>query len=452
MSGIELLLSCGVEFEFVTIPQNELARNSGLRQLNMNVTHDASSETPAKVTSEGLLIENGDVLIKGRRVKAGGELVSDIWFNGNPETLLKKFKEMTYLLQAGGEVHKAERSGIHFHIAYDYNIDILRSLMVLGAHLEKVFFTLGGMGYANRGITNDAIYFRPITGAGPLCVPLATGGWAKCFTIESLLTSNTASEFFLRYGDMDNVGKRTRYFPTRYHWLNLANLVLGKKTLEFRVFNVTLDALSIWAALQFSTAFARLCLNSTIEDLHKLGLAEENSIFTEQSTPEILATAEHFMGIAGCDSKVTDLILAILATTPPVTFEEYHVKSHLHFSPNSSVPLHWNNSKWQPDKVHGNSIKDPQYVDYHTLTGNSRPSGDNSRPSAELSSAARSSARLEALEREFQSRPTMTRERTPGTGRSVRTTISTGLSFDNSSYLNTLAGIEVETSDPESEE
>ncbi len=368
----ELLTDVGIEIEFVEATQGNLANDIRLRELDASVVHDASAETPGYVLRNGIKLNNNTkISVKsGRNVKCGGEIVTSVWYNSEDGVVYEKLKAITEFLRDYGEPQKTERCGIHFHINYAQNLNTLHNLMLLGGHMEKVFFTLGGMGYENRGVKNDAIYFRPITGKGPLVVPYGNGSWAQVFTIPDLLEAGDSDVFFLRLGDMFNIGQGTRYFPARYHWLNLCNLVLAKSTLEFRLFNTSLDALNIWSALQFSTAFARVCLYSKTDDLRKAGLCEENSVFTAQGKDKILATAENFCEFAQIGTKVRDLVMSILDITPEPTFEEYYTKSHLHTL--HEVPVHWRGSPYKPKKIPDSQVKNPTYVDYHTLSSNSR--------------------------------------------------------------------------------
>lgn len=370
----ELLTDVGIEIEFSTTAQAILARDPKLAELDMSVVHDASSET-AKTTLRGGVIVNNKTKtrVRANKVKCGGEIVTSIWYNSPDGVVYPRLKAITEVLQGYGEPHKTKRCGIHFHINYSHNIDILHNLINLGSHLEKVFFTLGGMGYPNRGADNDAIYFRPITRKGPLVVPVGRGSWAQAFTTTDLLKAKTSDSFFERLGDMWNVGQNMRYFPGRYHWLNLCNLVMSKGTLEFRVFNTTLDALNIWAALQFSTAFARVCLHTKPSTLLDAGFGEENSVFVSQGKEKIYKTAENFCEFAHVDTKVRDLIMSILESTPEPTFEEYYTKSHLHTR--NEVVTHWKGSKYKPKRIPEDEIKSPTYEDYYNTSneGNRPP-------------------------------------------------------------------------------
>ena len=369
MVEIQNVYSVGIEFEFSSSIQDKMRDDRRFTELGFKVVHDASSETPGRALNDLLLDSESSISIPGEHeVKLGGELVTNIWFNGEPTDVYEKLKTFSRILHGYGEPQRAERAGIHYHVSFPNNLNAMKSSLMLGTHLENVFFTLGGMGYMNRGTLNDATYFRPITRDGPLVVPLANGKFAQCFSIEDLLEARSSKEFFHMYGDIKYVSSsRGRYIPIRYHWLNLSNLALRKETLEFRVFNITLNPLYIWACLQFCTAFSDFCIDHSPDELREMGFGEENSVYANQGKDTILKTAENFMNNVDIDNKVKYVILEIIDRSPEATIESGLVYCHL--VSKNLICYHWESSTYEPKRLITSEIRHPKYVDYHNYAG-----------------------------------------------------------------------------------
>lgn len=364
----EFLKSFGVEIEFLYPTQNKMAGCSAIKQVGAYITYDASAETQTQICREtGLtLIESPYILSKSNGEKLGGEIVTGIWnFRLGTPAILTRLGMITSALINNGEPSKSTRGGIHFHIAFTNELDSLKRAVLLGGYLEKTFFTLGGMGYEHRGMSSDSIYYRPITRSGPIVVPVP-GGWAQNFTIEQLVGANSLNEFFIRYGDA-LTWAGTKYPIPRYHWLNLVNLVVPRKTIEFRVFNITHDANKILSVLLFCKAFAEFCVNTPWKNFLSLGFDQENSVFDNIPIVKTLERTEKFLNLTDIPIRNKDTLIDMICSTPQPILEERFVRSHLH--DRHSVPVHWEYGNYEPEKISTSKICHPKYEDFYTRGG-----------------------------------------------------------------------------------
>ncbi len=216
--GYPILDGVGVEFEVMSLSQNQLAQSREMQALGFNVTRDASVESRIKTVGLFSLMGDSDFPIhNSNSTKIGGELVSSV-FNAAEVDMLQIFKSLTSYLSREGETETSERASIHYHISYPFNLRILKSVMRLAANMEDIFFQIGCMGYTHRGETNDSTYCRPITGKGPVVIRNSEGAKVQVFNLEDLLKSNKIIEFWTRYGDLANDSiANNRYVPVRYH-------------------------------------------------------------------------------------------------------------------------------------------------------------------------------------------------------------------------------------------
>jgi len=373
----ELLQSFGLELEFLYPTQSKLGNSQLLRDLDVKVTYDVSTETQSqKCRNTGLHILKSPYEVASRsESKIGGELVTRIWNSRMGEKeLLERLIQITNLLSVCGEQPRNTRSSIHVHISFVNNLDVLKKVLILGAHLEKMFFTIGGMGYEHRGMTSDSIYFRPITRSGPIVVPVP-GGWAQCFTKQALLEAETLEDFYLRYGDSAVLAPRVRWPIVRYHWINLVNLLQNRDgrtrgTLELRVFNFSLDPMKILSVFLAVQKFAEYCVVAPWKEFVANGLMKEYSVFSETPISETLEVAARWFNLAGLGEKHANLLLEMISTTPQPILKERFVRSHLH--DRHSVPLHWESKKFVPERVLAKKVNQPIYHDLYTVAGSDR--------------------------------------------------------------------------------
>jgi len=280
---------------------------------------------------------------------------------------ISDIKYLTGILSKNGECEESQRAGIHVHLSFgNINLNILKSIITLGAHLESVFFLLGGMGYDFRGIDNDSTYCRPITKWGPPIVKTRYEENAQCMDIKELLESKNVDDFRMKCGDLYNLGGN-RYIPIRYMWLNLYNIWESKQTLEFRIFNKTLNPYYIYAIIEFCKKFGMKSIENAFSGKWKL--LEENSVYDHQNREKIILTFLKFAEDSQLDNIVLEICLEILNKTPieSIRLSKKYNYSHLlyHRSGNKS-PIHWRTVSYKPPIISDRCYK-PKFMDIHNL-------------------------------------------------------------------------------------
>lgn len=366
--------SVGIEIEVEEIsPRFFNGRFRDERQeIFFSTTSDASCETERfefnnlpVYNLSGLEIPN----IQLNRNVFGAEFVSSII--DTERDYLPALKYITKQLFSLGESPKGYRAGFHVHVNTPSNLRILKSILRLGRNLEQVFFLLGGMGYDFRGKKNDSIYCRPITKKGPLCVQTGFGRFVQVFNISDLLATTTTDEFLLKYGNLNALNGH--YLPVRYHWLNLVNL-FGRGSLEFRVFNKTLNPTYIYAVVEFCKAFSQYAIQSSFSSLKDDGLLKENSVFDvrEDSRDYIIKTFLKFAERSTMKQDVVDIILDILSLSDinSIILPDQYTFCHLQFHARGNrSPVHWQNGGYNPPKIDTSAIKIPEFEDLHVSRG-----------------------------------------------------------------------------------
>lgn len=361
--GYPILDGVGVEFEVMALSQGRLSSSRELSALGFNVTRDASVESRIKTTGLFSLMGDSDFPIHNiNNQKVGSELVSSV-FNTTETDMLQVFKSLTSYLSKEGEPETSERASIHYHISYPFNLRILKSVMRLAANMEDLFFQLGCMGYTHRGEVNDSAYCRPITGKGPIVIPNYEGERVQIFNLEDLLSSNKLADFWQRYGDLANDSiAGNRYVPVRYHWINLKSL-LNQNSLEFRVFNTTLNPMFMWATLSFCQAFSAFCIsnNNSYSRMKKLGMLKEHSVFNPRSKNKMIRALDEFAELVDLDLYALDVLKDIINFSPNVKLKERYIFSHLR-----NVPNHWTRGEYLPPVI-TDKVYQPDFVDIHVL-------------------------------------------------------------------------------------
>lgn len=365
---VEVGVTCGIEFEFDDIPQ----KSSKISIKNWRLTHDASCESDVinlnGIPVKGQLNQRLESLIpQSRKETAGGEMVSCI-LNTETEDIIGEIKKLTNVFSELGESEEGKRSGIHYHFSIPSpNLRILKAILRLGKYLEALFFTIGGMGYEFRGVENDATYCRPITKFGPPCIRTYHGKYAQVFNIYELLKVKTQEDFWERYGDLKNhVG---RYNPVRYTWLNLYPMCPWadyKGTLEFRIFNKTLNPFYIYATLMLCKKFVEYSFVSSFDTLKDVGLLKENSIYNTSITKGMLfEQLSNFKEMTGLDDYSFEILAKILDRSPIPKLNQNYIHTHLR----SGGEGYWGRSEYAYPVISENLIVRPNFVDIHTLRG-----------------------------------------------------------------------------------
>lgn len=367
---IEIGETCGIEYESDYIVAQNLP--DSLRVF-WRQTHDASIESDKFILNSGLIVENTKNKIVNFLVRSGctvGTEFTSVILKASESLTLEVLKRFTDYLGENGHLETSERSGIHFHISLpNPTLSILKSILKMGSNLESLFFTLGGMGYNFRGEKNDSIYCRPITQNGPTFIPYYHGGYVKCFEINRLLETKNQEEFWENYGDLKTL--YSRYQPVRYSWLNLYPMCPWgeyKGTLEFRVFNTTLNPYYIFAVLNLCKLFTEYAITNS-KDIKFSEYLGENSIFNIENKGQIKKILE----ISGEFLKIEDNIYYILEdivnASPIPKLNNENVFSHLLFSRRSGMPSYFFKNIPDLQSVDSTQIIKPKFVDVHVLRG-----------------------------------------------------------------------------------
>lgn len=323
-----------------------------------NETHDASCETPVNVDRRTGIVYKKAQPGKTTTVIVGSEFVSKV-IDTTTENVQEMVKGLVGYLSDCGEMPESTRSGIHFHISMPNGLKVSKSVLRVASHLEQVFYYLGGMGYEHRGVSNDFTYCRPITGPGPSCIiSPRTGNPVQCFVLSDLLRATNTRDFWNRYGGIIMDNPPGKYFPIRYNWVTLYNL-LNKGTVEFRVFNKSLNPRFILATLEFSR---RVCETALYNSSFVSSLVE-NSIYDEHNKDHVLTTFRSFVNESrmALDLRMYKTLETIIARTPDIKVERKYYYTHLR-------NFEWtgfNNGYTTPDVEH--QVYRPNFIDVHTL-------------------------------------------------------------------------------------
>jgi hypothetical protein len=336
-----------------------------------NRVHDGSIESEARFTFiDGKSVKiNSDIQFSNtNNYIAGREFVSPI-----EETELEDFKArifgLTNELAELGEPEESYRAGLHIHVSMSYNLRILKSIIRLGRWLEDVFFYIGTNGYTFRGMKiNNSAYCRPITDVGPQVVRYhETSRVCQCYNINDMVKSKTTREFWYMYGGLDPTNSLPRYIPMRYSWLNLYSLLVHG-SLEFRVFNKTLNPFIIFAEIDLCKAFCEIALKSSLDFFKENDMNYENSIYNRRPKESVINTFNTFAEIAVLPRSSYDILLDIIQRAPEIVLERKYVYTHLR----ESSQLFNSNNKWKyvPEFILDKDSIEPGVVqDLRTIRG-----------------------------------------------------------------------------------
>ena len=358
--------TCGIEFEC-----DDLNSNNNIPVRNWKKTHDASIETPTCFINSlgGISVKETNLikLLSYYNGQRGVEIVSPI-LDTEDDSLLDTLKNLTNTVFLSGESLRSTRSGIHYHISLpNPTLQILKNIIRFGRYFEPLFFYVGTMGYKFRGEENDSIYCRPITSFGPPCVHYY-GDYAQVFNSDDLLKAKTRNDFWYLYGDCQNHGGR--YNPVRYTWLNLYPLAPWgqyRGTLEFRIFNKTLNPLFIYSTLILCKKFVHLVLSSSFGKAKELGFLEENSIFDNTIDKEkVFGLLFKLDDAINIEPEIIRILLNIIEQAPKINLNTAYVHTHIR---TRGENRYWDSSSYSPKVIKGSNIKKPKYIDIHVLRG-----------------------------------------------------------------------------------
>lgn len=354
MRNYPIIDSIGLEVETELMIQGNLPLH--LRQY-WHEDHDASIESYG-YQKNGLLYNKP--IPNGRKIKLGSEIVSGVMDSTSERTNIA-IKQLLGWIAENGETQESFRAGIHVHICMPNKLGIQKNLINLAAYLEQVFFYIGGMGYEHRGIQNNFTYCRPITKYGPSCVKYGRDA-TQCFKIEELLNAISNEHFWDMYGGINPDNPPNKYIPQRYTWFTLYPL-LTKGTVEFRIFNKTLNFYFLRAAIRLCQEVCSFSLNNNVN-------LPENSIYSPHTKDSVLNTLSEFSLMVGLDSGTVNTLIKIIQRTPQIIIKPEYYWTHLMFTKfNRLETLNWRNHS--PQKIKRDGILVPKFVDIHNL--NERP-------------------------------------------------------------------------------
>jgi len=377
----------GIELEVEDIPQRRIPTSN-----IWSVTHDASAERNStrlyKPTKEYMLKGVPKSFSNGRRsesVLMGGELISknplfygkedSVFFENGLDDILKRLVDL-------GESPFSYRGSLHVHVNFplwekpsERALLLLKRTVKLGAHLEEMFFHLGGMGYKYRGVViNNSAYCRPITGKGPQVVNCETSngmGKTQIFVLKDLLEATNSPDFFKRLGNISfDPGGVDRYHPARYTWLNLYSPLL-RGTLEYRVFNKSLSRPLI-------LSIVRLCQEVTSALYYgnlKRWELEENSIYDSTGSDYSHSILDSFIDnikvITYLEPVNIKLLHRILDNSELVgsEFGDNYVYTHLRRYDRDSGRFVYSTSRDYCPPLITEQVLDSNFVDIHNMYG-----------------------------------------------------------------------------------
>jgi len=355
----------GVEIEL----QNTLLTNKikqDIQNNNWNIVRDASVETKKTSFSQKNFYSdinlnfNSPIYDKFSYNTFGGEIISQP-SNPTSKHFIDNLEKVCKILSSVESYIDNKRSSVHIHINIGKNINLknLKSIIRWATRVESIFYRIGSLQDYHRGIYNDFTYCRPLTLYGPSVIKTRSGKKAQIFNTFDLILSETLDDFFERYGDIKFTG--TKYHPVRYHWLNLYSLN-KYGTLEYRVFNQTLNDLDIRAIILLCQATTDKMLSTSYSELKNLGFSAINSVYNPlYNSREIL---EYILD--EYETKFPTLVSRILDlfdySEYPVIEKEY-VISHMQLkNPDSR----YFNGDYEPKSLtEGILVKEPNYIDIH---------------------------------------------------------------------------------------
>jgi hypothetical protein len=289
MNQYPLIETVGLEFESCYTHEN----NPPVDDISNYIrnSHDASIQTDAFVIgNRGCYLVLSDSKIQkifgGRRTVLGNELVTVPLYE--KDKLAKVINILPRNLYRSGEATQGFRESLHIHICYSYNLEILKRILEASLILENFLFNIGGNGYTFRGLKNNSIYCRPFSNYGPPVV-LNNDNYVQILETNNLFKTKTIDDFWCNYGGL-SIGSNNRYHPARYFYINLYALLIHG-TLEFRVFNKTLDSERITALVELCQAICTIIL-----DENKFGnlrnTIEPKSIFVNTNAKQNIQVLE----------------------------------------------------------------------------------------------------------------------------------------------------------------
>jgi hypothetical protein len=360
----------GETFGFELEVENVLSNNMHIPGF-CNRDHDASVEGISRLSSLRLEDVEGqkvaEILGIGNNVTSGFEIVSQP-INFSSDNWKGQLKTLLNDLMKRGETEISERASIHIHVYCPVNPEVFKNIIRLGKITENLFFRIGGMGYKHRGLSNSYAYCRPFSGKGPHVVHVnQRGRYGQCLNIEDILNRQFSfDEIGTYWGDLLN--GNGKYVPVRYLWLNPRNIILSlignrnAPTLEFRIFNKSLNFKYFIAIIALCCEFVKVCYS-------KLPKQTEDII-----NPFNVDDSEHLVKIlntyfSDIDPSHLKTLEEIIYMSHPIAVPDEFVFSHLlvHPTRGDQTHVHWDGRNYSTPQIANNLIKKPNIIDSHLL-------------------------------------------------------------------------------------
>lgn len=264
-----LITSIGVEIEFANLSTDDVKRDFKLRDYWKVVRDGTCSHFKVSLPNgEEIVIRGGcagedanQFGLKGEYV--GGEFVSPIINIEKP----KWYDDVIYIIDLLKNAKEGIdlRTGIHVHVNVHYPpLFVLHNLLKLGLSIEAPMFRLGcaELGFHRGSEYEDYKFCRPISKFGPHIVTDTMDKYRPVFDANKLLNCKSVDEFFIALGRLDIHGGN-KYNPQRYVWLNLASVPLHR-TIEFRIFNSTLEHDNVIAWVELCSHIVSYCFGKDV--------------------------------------------------------------------------------------------------------------------------------------------------------------------------------------------
>ena len=345
----------GMEFESTARLPDEFYKNEDVKNYFRN-THDASIESPVILLGRTAYLIDKDIpefLRRSERATAGIEMVS------TPLTFDNMEKAVPILLRnlfRYGSPDEEDRAGIHIHCAFPINVRILKNTVKLSLALESLIFHLGGMGYSFRGLKNHSIFCRPFSSFGPPVVQNKEGNYIQLLDTDVILESNDLANFWKNFGGIDMNNPPSRYHPTRYFFINPFSSLLHS-TLEFRIFNTTLNPDYVLACMRFCQEFTSLTFQKDIP------FSFTSSVYKPSASSEELL--DRFCSVVNIDEEHKKTLFEIISKTPIPELKPTLVYTHLRDY--QSI-----DNIWKAKLINTSEVEKSGFIDIHNFNNEER--------------------------------------------------------------------------------
>jgi hypothetical protein len=278
---VEICGSLGIELEFSSLSVSGGFPPKGiLIPPGWKITRDGScTRNRPSIGGVGVQVEGPlSEMLPLRQI--GGEFVSPI-MSADPKRIRKDVGEIfNLMLEYGESISTLTSTHVHVYMGMLPPIHVLKNLLNMAIRLEGPLFRLSVAELLqHRGIEhNDYMYCRPLTGPGPQYIIDENGDWRQCFDIHRILDGAETSKQAIRaWGRADH--QPSKWIPPRYYWLNPVPL-RRQGTIEFRLFNQTLDVENVVAWAMLCVAMVKTAFSSIFTELDRplFPLGEEHPI------------------------------------------------------------------------------------------------------------------------------------------------------------------------------